>query len=257
MTTNLKSVPVLAILLAHATPWMNAQSQDWRAPIQDRLESRFALTKASADKSDIVAAGAVLVLKKDDLVMVTTDLPNVVPNVYKDGRITQSLFGKINRLPGMTGNRTFVRGEKFWVERIDVRNDGVVFEFLSDPFDDVRYKGTLRFPFPKGSPPTVDQIEAVVAQVMAVDGAQESAAKSQPPAAAASAAPQAEKAPEAIAPPPPPPADPAAISMGQTIDEVTASFGRPQKIAKLGAKQIYYYQDLKVTFVNGKVADVR
>lgn len=144
---------LMAITLAATATWCNADHQDWRAPIQDRLETKFILTKASADRGDIVTAGAVLVLKKDNLVMVTTDIANVVPNVYKDGRITQSFFGKINRLPGMTGNRTFVGGEKFWVEKIDIKDDGVVFEFLSDPFDDVRYKDTLRFPFPKGSPP--------------------------------------------------------------------------------------------------------
>ena len=36
-----------------------------------------------------------------------------------------------------------------------------------------------------------------------------------------------------------------------------ANFGQPTKIVKLGAKEIYYYQDLKVTFVAGKVSDVQ
>ncbi|MGC9944883.1 MAG: hypothetical protein ABSF64_00675 [Bryobacteraceae bacterium] len=257
MTTNLKCTPVLAILLVPGATWMNAQSQDWRAPIQDRLEAKYTLTKASADKSDIVTAGAVLVLKKDNLVMVTTGIPNMVPNTYKDGRITQGLFGKLNRLPGVTGNRVFARDEKFWLEKVDIKNDGVVLEFLSDPFDDVRYKGTLRFPFPKGSPPPIDQIENLVGQVIAVDGANESAANTQPAPSAARPATPAEKAPEPIAPPPPPPADPVSISSGQTNDQVVSSFGQPKTIVRLGAKQIYYYQDLKVTFVNGKVADVQ
>lgn len=251
---NIRSMTRAAIMLVATATFMNADDQDWRAPIQDRLEAKFILTKASADKSDIVTAGVVLILKKDNLVMVTTDIPNVVPNVYKDGRITQSLFGKINRLPGMTGNRMFVRGEKFWVEKIDIKDDGVVFEFLSDPFNDVRYKGTLRFPFPKGSPPPPDQIEKVIAQVIAVDAANESAATSQPPVPQE---PPAEKPPEPIAPPPPPPPDPAAISLSQTKAQVVASFGQPKKIATVGAKQIYYYQDLKVTFVDGKVTDVQ
>jgi hypothetical protein len=50
--------------------------------------------------------------------------------------------------------------------------------------------------------------------------------------------------------------EPALITLGQTPAEITASLGNPQRIAKLGAKEIYYYRDLKVVFVNNKVAEV-
>ena len=45
--------------------------------------------------------------------------------------------------------------------------------------------------------------------------------------------------------------------MGQTIDEVVAAIGQPDKIVNLGAKQIYVYKDIKVTFMKGKVSDVQ
>jgi hypothetical protein len=55
-----------------------------------------------------------------------------------------------------------------------------------------------------------------------------------------------------------PQAPPKELKMGQTKDDVIANFGQPEKIVKLGAKEIYYYKDLgKVTFVNGKVTDVQ
>jgi hypothetical protein len=38
---------------------------------------------------------------------------------------------------------------------------------------------------------------------------------------------------------------------------VKAELGTPDKIVNLGAKQIYVYKDLKVTFLNGKVSDVQ
>jgi hypothetical protein len=59
-------------------------------------------------------------------------------------------------------------------------------------------------------------------------------------------------------PPPPPPTDtpPPTIAIGQTMDQVTTAFGAPLKVAKLGAKTIFYYKDMKVTFTNGKVTDV-
>jgi hypothetical protein len=38
---------------------------------------------------------------------------------------------------------------------------------------------------------------------------------------------------------------------------VVAILGQPQKTAKLAGKEIYFYKDLKVTFKDGKVADVQ
>jgi hypothetical protein len=73
-----------------------------------------------------------------------------------------------------------------------------------------------------------------------------------------------EQVPTATAPiePPPPPPDaappaPKTISLGQTPTQVSAILGPPQKIAHLGAKEIDYYPDMKVVFVNGKVTDIQ
>jgi len=67
--------------------------------------------------------------------------------------------------------------------------------------------------------------------------------------------------PPPIAPPPPPADEPIAppptISLGQTKDQVQASFGQPVRVVKLGTKEIEYFKDMKVTFVNGKVTDVQ
>jgi hypothetical protein len=66
----------------------------------------------------------------------------------------------------------------------------------------------------------------------------------------------------AAVPPPPPPPDqpppaPATVELGQSTDMVAAILGQPQRIAKIGTKQIYFYKDLKITFTNGKVSDVQ
>jgi hypothetical protein len=69
---------------------------------------------------------------------------------------------------------------------------------------------------------------------------------------------QAEKeAGETPAPIAPPPADPVNIAIGQTIDQVTAALGNPVKIVDLGAKKLYVYKDMKITFKDGKVSDVQ
>ncbi|MGB7759003.1 MAG: hypothetical protein WBL61_04185 [Bryobacteraceae bacterium] len=54
-----------------------------------------------------------------------------------------------------------------------------------------------------------------------------------------------------------PAAQPVSVDVGQTIDQVTAALGTPLKIVNLGAKKIYVYKDMKVTFLNGKVSDVQ
>ena len=52
-------------------------------------------------------------------------------------------------------------------------------------------------------------------------------------------------------------AAPVTISLGQTVDEVTAILGPPKSIVELGPKKIYVYKDMKITFNSGKVTDVQ
>ncbi len=53
-----------------------------------------------------------------------------------------------------------------------------------------------------------------------------------------------------------PAAAPKTVSLGQTPDQVMGTLGQPKNIMDLGAKKIYVYLDLKVTFKDGKVSDV-
>jgi len=50
---------------------------------------------------------------------------------------------------------------------------------------------------------------------------------------------------------------PKTIALGQSVDDVTASLGTPKKVVDLGPKKIYVYDDMKVTFRDGKVTDVQ
>jgi hypothetical protein len=258
---------------------LNAQTPNTPASIEQKLESQYTITKAAADKSDVVTAGSVIVLKKDGLLMSATTSGSAAQNTYKDGKISQGMW-KMAKMPGFgslmshsgTGatvtTRTFVAGEKFWVTKVNVHEDSVVLELLSDPFSDVRYYSTLKFPFPKGAYPSPDQVASSVAEVIDIqpddaaasgDGGKKSAPANTAAAALPAAAPPAPMAP--IAPPPPPadtpPPAPKTIALKQTKDEVLANFGPPTKVVKLGTKEIDYYPDMKVTFVNNKVTDVQ
>jgi len=229
------------------------------------------------------------------LMVATTTSGNQCTNTYKDGKFTQGgvcrtgeklkKFGMLtSRIPGAdkaptTTTRTYVAGEKFWVTKIDVRDTGkdpgIAMDFFTDAVSDVRYKTSLLIPF-KGPVPSPDDALKLVAEVVKVapsDDNKDAKANNQPaqgnqpaaqggqPAPAAEPAPApaatAEAAPAAIEPPPPPPADPPTVKLGQTPDEVVAALGQPAKTAKLATKEIYYYKDLKVIFVNGKVKDIQ
>ncbi len=245
-----------------------AQSGD-TAAIQQKLNSQFKLTTTAADRSDIVTAGDVVAIHKPGMVMYAVTAPAPPSNTYREGRIIQGWggFGKdlmigMKSQQGTTANdyphRQFVPEEKCWVTAIEVQKDGVLFVLYSDPYDDVRYYGDLKIPFPnKKQVPSVDVALQTIAEVLTVvpasgnQGAQGGAQATAP-------APVPPPAPMGAIAPPPPPADapPPTIALGQTIDQVTAAFGQPVRMANLGAKKIYYYKDMKVTFTNGKVSNV-
>src|SRR6201999_2556929 len=127
---NLTSL-VLALCLS-----VSAQDQNTKAAIEKKLESDFALTKTTADMTDIVTPGCVLVLRKDNLITVPiTIYQNIYHNSYKNGRISQGALGALTKISGQnaSGIRTFVSGEKLWVTNISVTEKQITFSLVSDP----------------------------------------------------------------------------------------------------------------------------
>jgi len=347
---------VVAITLASGLGLV-AQAGD-PAAIQQKLGSMFTATKLTADRSDIVTAGSIVVLHKEGMMMYGSTSPLPPSNTYKNGRVTQggSGFGRDLAISLLTPGggtsasypqRRFVAEEKCFLTGLVVQKDGIVVQLYSDPYDDIRYYGNLKIPFPnKKEVPSVDAAVQLVTEVLTVapaddQGGQQSDASAggaPPPqqqtgempgvpgqysssggsrllltsdgsftkfvgggqgkgqyavdgdnvtitftatgfaqhfklqsgtlvdvnthqqwarTGDAPGAPQAPPPMAVIAPPPPPPdAPPPTLSVGQTKDQVTAAFGQPVKAAKIGAKEIFYYKDMKVTFMNGKVSNV-
>jgi hypothetical protein len=263
-----KAFAVLAVVFAGMSLSAPAQAQDGRKAIQKKIESEYALTKTTDDKTDIVTAGAVLTLQKDKLIM--TAVGNAqCGNYYKEGKLTQSGSCKANAMIGKLGmfgqnskpsaTRAFVSGEKFWVTKIEVRDaakdSGIYMEFFSDAINDTRFQSSLLISFKDGVLPSPDAALKLVQDV--VTAPQDDAKGQRQEAAPATA----EAAPAAIAPPPPPAdapaAEPPTVALGQTPDQVVAILGPPLRKAKIGTKEIYSYKDLKVTFLNGKVKDIQ
>jgi hypothetical protein len=249
-----------SIAVAMTLTAASVHAQDFAA-IETELTKVYQTAKPTADGTDLVTAGSVLVLQKDHLVMSKVDQQFVVPDVYKNGTITSGVAGVQKMAKMFSGlgafnplganaaaqsaaassdaNREFVAGEKFFVTKIDTRADGVTLTLLSDPIKDVRYRATLKFPFAKGAAPSPDDVVALVGEVVKIDAPeQDQTASSQQGSAAA-------------------PAQTKTIAIGQTRDEVIAQFGVPSKVVQLGKKEIDVFSDMKVTFVENKVVDVK
>lgn len=238
------------------------------ASLRQKLESQFTLTQPTADKSDIATAGAVLVLHKNGLLMYAISNPIAPQSTYKKGKITRNVFGRnflrdfgnAMTTPGQSADivqRNFVTGEKFWVTKVEIKDDGVVFVLFSDPFDDVRYYGELKFPFPKGQAPPADDLMNTIAEVLTVEPDDNSAGGEPQTQTSGQNQQSTARVPAPASQPDTPPAPPQTIALGQTKDQVVAAFGQPQRVAKVGVKEIDSYPDLKVTFTNGKVTDVQ
>ena len=107
---------------------------------------------------------------------VGTPLPPT--NTYKNGLIGQG-FGTLMQLSNQDiVKRRFVPGEKFWLTRVEVQNDCIAFELFSDPYDDIRYTGSLKIMFPeKKTVPSVDAAMQLVTSVLEVQGSSGQAAR--------------------------------------------------------------------------------
>ena len=286
----MRRFPALVFALAATTFALVAQAQigDPGTLIKEKLVSQIKLTKAAAAHDDIVTAGDVVVLHKDGLMMCSSASSYAFSNTYSNGVLSANLNNRAKdaaksfirgKLPFGGGgsvkdaanngctSRKFVSGEKFWVTDIALLKDGILVSTFSDPYNDVRYYGEIKFPFPKGSVPPVDDFVKTVSEVITVQppddkgkgDKNDQAAGGQAPAPAQAAAAAPAPAPMQTIAPPPPPADapPPSIAIGQTKDQVVAGFGQPVRTAKLaGTKEIYFYKDMKVTFTNGKVSNV-
>jgi len=245
-----------------------SQSQDPKDILKNRLSAMFVLTKGKIETGEITKAGSVIELRKDGLVMWPLDSKVPPAYIYKEGKFSMPFMLAANldaelraKNPDVNRftipKRTFVAGEKFWIVDCKVRDTGVILLFVSDPYQDVRYWGQIWFPFEKKQPiPAADDFVKMIAEVIAV----------QPPPVQEAAQPAAPAAPSqsmptpsaAIsAPIPPPPAPPKVVTVGQTREEVAAILGQPSKVAVVGKKEIDYYPDMKVIFVDGKVTDIQ
>lgn len=244
MRSKVHFIPTLLILcLGPAAHPQDAQP----APLNEQLKAQYTTLQTCG------AQGTVLTFQKPGI----TGVPELSPVTwtwkYQNGKLqpppSKKLHDFLGRIPGVPAppaqtTKVFVLGQKVYPTHIDVNvsNDTVTLGIVAC---DTHYKANVEFHYDKGTlqktgvPAVVDEIS----QILAFDQ------PSDPPPPD----PQAQaQIPQAT---PDPPAEPPKIQLGQSVEEVVAALGQPDKIADLGSKKIFTYKNLKITFKDGKVVD--
>jgi len=244
------------IVLCPALTGQNAAAPS----LQEQLKAQYKLVKTGADAYGltVVDPGTVLDVQKGGLLGVPPQNAVVCPSKFQDG----DLKGPNGFCAAMVKqiSRYLQVGTKVYPTKIDVNldKDKVSFQVMEcDSCNGVQqpsfYKSEVTFQFAKGSLRTtsVSQVEDTIGQVLAIDSGGDS--QQQNDQGAQNQGNNQGGQGQQQAPPP----EPQQIEKGQTPAQVKATLGNPDKIVTIGAKQIYVYKDIKVTFLNGKVSDVQ
>jgi len=260
-------VIVSALLTQSVGALLFAVPQALKPGVEQQLRAQYAVARVGANGA-VLQAGQILVVQQENIRANPAWLNrNYFPNEYrKDGKkVTQSFKDKVVKMPvGGPGAYNFLPlGAKVYLTDIEIKDKEIVFSVQScgvcNPAvaERLPLRAALAFQFAKGYLETAgyDGIQGMIGQVFAID------TSPPPPVTTDPAAPPVpgDPPPPPVVPDPPPPPAPGTvtINLGDTIDQVVAVLGQPDRAAKVANKDIYVYKDMKVTFVDGKVSDIQ
>jgi hypothetical protein len=246
--------------------------------LEDQLKAQYTLVKMGADSGGaaVVEQGTILVVKKGGILGVPYSDQSILSTKYENGGVhspnplVSKGIGSLMSKVGKTQTTQFFQvNNKVYPAKlaVNLQKDQVVIGIVAcDSCNNTSpttfYKADVVFQFPKGTLANTSpsQVEDTIAGLLALDdsggdqggGQQGGNNNDQQGGNQGGGQGQGQGQPQQQAPPPP-----QQIEKGQTPDQVIAAIGQPDKIVNLGAKQIYVYKDIKVTFINGKVSDVQ
>ena len=261
-------IPGLGIMLCTIVASMSAQAPT----LQEQLAAQYKVVKMGSDTSgySVVDAGTLLAIQKGGILAVPYGDQNVLATKYEGGAIhapnSLALMGRKSIMGKFGKEQTthlFAVGDKVYPMKIDVNvakdtvTLGIVACDTCNKTDPPTYnKASVVFQFPKGSLASASAggVEDVIGQVLTIssddqqqggDQGQQQGGQDQGQQQGQQQQAQQQQA------------EPASIEKGMTPDQVEAAMGKPEKKVTLGAKQIYYYKDMKIIFMSGKVSDVQ
>jgi hypothetical protein len=268
-------IPGIVLMAAMIFPMMPASAQE--PTLQEQLAAQYKLVKMGSDTSgySVVEEGTLLAIQKGGLLGVPYSDTSVQSNKYEGGVVKSpnALVSKgigfgMKRFGKEQTTKLFAKGDKVYPTKIEVNLEkdtvtmGIVACDTCNKTDPTTYNKTnVVFAFPKGSlaKASAGQVEDTIGQLLTIstDSQKDSQAQGgdqqQGGDQGAQGAQQGGQQPA----PQEQQQEPASIEKGMTPDQVEAAMGKPEKKVTLGTKQIYYYKDMKVVFLNGKVSDVQ
>jgi hypothetical protein len=279
---------ISGIVLVAATIFPMARASAQAATVQDQLVTQYKLVKIGSDTGgySVVEEGTVLAIQKGGILAVPYEDKTVLATKYQDGQIHGPSGLKVlgrGSIMGRFGKEQtthlFAKGDKVYPTKIEVNPSkdnvtvGIVACDTCNKTDPPTYnKAEVVFMFPAGSlaNATADSVQKIIAQVFTVSkddskddkgdkkgddkgGQQQAAGQDQGQQQGAQGAQDQGQQQGGDQPA----AEPVSIEKGMSVDDVEAAMGKPDKKVTLGTKQIYYYKDMKVIFINGKVSDVQ
>ena len=276
-------IPAIVIVVCMTFPLWHASAQ--AVSLQEQLVAQYKAVKMGSDTSgySVIEEGTLLAVQKGGLLGVPYSDKTSLTNKYEGGVVhgpnnlmvsgKKALLGHFSQTQsqGQT-TKLFAKGDKVYPTKIEVNVDkdmvtmGIVACDTCNKTDPTSYnKANVVFQFPKGSlaKASAGDVEDTIGQLLAISddsqqGGDQSGDQGGQQAAQGGQDQQGGQQPAAQpAAAQPPAAEPQTIEKGQTTDQVQGSLGKPDKVVNLGAKQIWVYKDLKVTFLNGKVSDVQ
>jgi hypothetical protein len=272
-------IPGIVLLAAAVFPLSLASAQ--AVSLQEQLAAQYKLVKMGSDTSgySVVEEGTLLAIQKGGLLGVPYSDTSVQSNKYEGGvvKAPNAILSKgigfgMKKFGKEQTTKLFAKGDKVYPTKIDVNLEkdtvtlGIVACDTCNKTDPPTYnKANVVFVFPKGSlaAGNAGAVEDTIGQLLSVsssddakqgDSGQQGGDQQQ---AGDQGAQQQGGQQQPAAQEPPPPAEPASIDKGMTTDQVQSAMGKPDKIVNLGTKTIYYYKDMKVIFLGGKVSDVQ
>src|SRR5580698_2977917 len=272
-------IMLLAAMIFAATIFPMAVANGQAVTLQEQLAAQYKLVKMGSDTSgySVVEEGTLLAIQKGGLLGVPYSDNSVQNNKYENGAVkapnamlTKGIGFGMKKFGKEQTTKLFAKGDKVYPTKIDVSLDrdqvtmGIVACDKCNKLDPPTYNKTnIIFVFPKGSLATASagQVEDTIGTLLSIstddakqgddNGQQQGGDQGGQQAGQQQGGQQQPAAQEQ------PPAEPASIDKGMTTDQVQAAMGKPDKIVNLGTKTIYYYKDMKVIFLSGKVSDVQ
>jgi hypothetical protein len=219
--------------------------------LQEQLEAQYQVAKmTTANGCTLATPGTALTIQKPGVFTVPATSVVGCPTKYEDGKV-KSPNAFCTMLVKQAAS-SFQASQTVYPLKIQVnpKQEKVSFSVASCD-QGVSWKAEVVFQFAKEylEKAGVTDVEDKISELLALAGDNSQQAQAGAPPAGQDQ-PQAQPSDQA-------PPQPITIQIGQTLQDVESALGPPEKKVDLGARQIYVYKDLKITFVDGKVSDVQ